>query len=287
MKKYILFIILWLVLFCFKYNDLVYPNAEPKKQRIISLAPSTTEILFSLGLDEEIVGVSTFCNYPAQARDKEKVGTFSQPNIEKIISLKPDLIFATGLEQATTVEKLKRLKLNVYVSDPSNIQELFDSIKEIGKLVNKEAESEKSVSQMESKIEEIKIKVKDIAPDKKPRVFMEIWHDPLMTAGKGSFVDELINLAGGINIAYDTPRAYSYFSPEQVIKRNPDCIILGYMGEKQAIDTLKNRLGWKKIKAVINNSIYDDIDPDLFLRPGPRLIEGLEKIYKKLYPEHK
>jgi iron complex transport system substrate-binding protein len=282
MKRKILITSSLFLLFFFNQKNLI--SAELKNKRIISLAPATTEILFSLGLDNEIVGVTTFCNYPPQAKNKEKIGTFSQPDIEKILSLKPDIIFATGLEQASTAEKLKQLKLKVYISDPSNMQELFTSIKEMGKLTHREEEALNLVNRMKAKIEQIEAKVKRIPQDKRPKVFIEIWHDPLMTAGRGSFVDELIGLAGGLNIAYDAPRAYSYFSPEEVIRRNPDCIIVGYMDEGQMQMRFENRLGWEKIKAVKNHRIYSDINPDLFLRPGPRLVEGLEEIYKRLYP---
>jgi iron complex transport system substrate-binding protein len=105
-----------------------------------------------------------------------------------------------------------------------------------------------------------------------------------VTAGRGSFIDELITLAGGTNITYDTKRAYSYFSPEQVIKRNPDCIILAYMSNEKPLKIIGERLGWKDISAVKHNRIYNDINPDLILRPGPRLIEGLKELHKKLYP---
>ena len=282
-KRQILSISLGLIFICFGQKNLIF--SEAKKQRFVSIAPSTTEILFSLGLDDEIVGVTTFCNYPSQAKDKEKVGMFSQPDIEKILSLKPDMIFATGLEQASIVEKLKQLGLKAYVSDPSNMQELFISIKEIGEITSREKEALGLINQMKAKIEQIGIKVESIPKERRPKVFIEIWYDPLMTAGKGSFVDELITLAGGINIAHDTPQAYSCFSAEQVIKRNPDCIILGYMVKERTFDRVRGRLGWEEIKAVKNNRIYKDIDPDLFLRSGPRLVEGLEEIYKRLYPK--
>ena len=281
MKRHLSIISLVLLLIFSLQKDLSF--SEVKKIRIISLAPSTTEILFSLGLDDEIVGVTTFCNYPAQAVNKEKVGTFSQPDFEKILSLKPDIIFATGLEQASSVERLKQLRLKVYVSDPSNMNELFASIEEIGKLIDKTEEAKNLIDKMNAKIEQIRTKARLIAQDKKQKVFIEIWHDPLMSAGKGSFVDELISLAGGINIAYDVPRAYSYFSAEQVIKHNPDTIILGYMDKKESIDRVRSRLGWGEIKAVKNNRIYNDINPDLFLRPGPRLVDGLKEIYNRLY----
>lgn len=255
-----------------------------KTPRYISLAPSTTEILFALGLKDEIVGVSSFCNYPPEAKSKEKVGTFSQPNIEKILSLKPDIVFCTGLEQAPAVRELSQLKIKVYVSDPANLQELFVSMREIGRLTQRDREAEALVRQMQADIEEINSQVRLIPPKKRPKVFVEIWNDPLMTIGANSFVDELITLAGGTNIARDTKKPYSYFSPEQVIKRNPDVILLTYMSQGQPRQILKGRLGWGVILAVERNRIYNDINPDILLRPGPRLIEGLKELHKRLYP---
>ena len=108
---------------------------------------------------------------------------------------------------------------------------------------------------------------------------------PNWWTGRSSFVDELITLAGGINIAQDVPRPYSYISPEQVIKRNPDIIILGHKGQEEGRDVVKHRLGWKKINAVKHNTIYDDINTDIYLRPGPRLVEGLEEIHKKIFSD--
>ncbi|MFC1594535.1 ABC transporter substrate-binding protein [Candidatus Omnitrophota bacterium] len=251
-------------------------------QRIISLTPATTEILFALGLDNEIIGVTTFCNYPLEALSREKIGTFSQPDIEKIISLKPDIILATGLEQAYAVEKLRQLKLNVVVSHPSNLSELFASIEDIGKRTHTEDAALALVKDMKIKIETIQQAVKDIPLEKRKKVFIEIWHDPLMTAGNGSFVDELLTIAGGVNIARDTPRAYSYFSPEQVIERDPDCIILGYMDTESSLDAVMHRFGWQEIAAIQSNHVYNDINPDLFLRPGPRLVEGAALIQRKL-----
>ncbi len=252
--------------------------------RYISLAPSTTEILFALGLNNEIVGVSSYCNYPAEVKDKERTGDFSRPNIEKIVSLKPDYVFCTGLEQAPVIGELKRLKLNVYVSDPSGIKELFASIADIGKITGKEKEAAELIRGMQEKIDRISAKVRMTPENKKPKVFIEVWHDPLTTAGKGSFVDELITLAGGRNIAYDTRRPYSIFSWEEVISRNPDCIILTYMEKEKPAKIMGSRLGGKEILAVKNNRVYADINPDILIRPGPRIVEGIEEIYNRLYP---
>ncbi|MBU0547576.1 MAG: cobalamin-binding protein [Candidatus Omnitrophica bacterium] len=273
MKK-IIFISIFISLF------FSYAAAEP---RYISLAPSTTEILFALGLNEEIVGVSTYCNYPNQAKNKAKVGNFSSPNIEKIISLKSDYIFCTGLEQAPVIAQLRKLNFNVYVADPVSIVELFKTIKEIGEITHKTKAASVLIEEMESEIEEVTFKVSSIPQEEKVKVFVEIWHEPLMTAAKGSFVDELITLAGGINIAHDLIRPYCNFSAEKVINFNPQCIILAYMDKELPLRLVKQRFGWDKIDAVKNERVFNDIDPDILLRPGPRITRGLVEIYKKLY----
>jgi iron complex transport system substrate-binding protein len=253
--------------------------------RVISLTPATTEILFALGLDKEIVGVSSFCNYPAKAKTKEKVGTFSQANIEKILSLKPDIIFCTGLEQAPIVTELKQLKLKVFVSDPNNIEEIFGSILEIGKLTHKEGNAATLIESMKNSLNDITSKVRALRQGRRPKVFVELWGDPLMSAGQNSFLDELITLAGGVNIAHDLTRPYSFFSPEQVLKKDPEVIILLYMSPEKPTSLLEARLGWDKLAAVKNQRVYNDIDPDILLRPSPRIIKGLNELYKRMYPQ--
>jgi len=282
MKKRSLPFFLFLALLVFSQVNV--NAAGNKRLRIVSLAPSTTEILFALGLDEEIVGVSTFCNYPHQAATKEKIGTFSQPNIEKILYLRPDLVFCTALEQAPVVGKLRQLGFKVYVIYPDNFAELFRSIIYIGKLTQKQKEASLLVAKMRAGMEPISARVRSIPIGKRLKVFVEIWHDPLMTVGEGSFVDELIALAGGVNIAADTPRPYSSFSPEQVIKGNPDFILLTYMVAGKTAESIKRRLGWGRIAAVKNRRICNDISPDILLRPGPRLVEGLKELHRRLYP---
>jgi len=253
------------------------------KARYISLAPSTTEILFALGLNEDVVGVSSYCDYPPEAKTKENVGDFSRPNIEKIIYLKPDYVFCTGLEQAPVISELKRLKINVYVSDPSNIDDLIKSINDIAKITSRDKEAKLLIADMQAKINSITAKINAIPLNKRPKVFIEIWHDPLTTAGKGSFIDELITVSGGRNIAFDTKRPYSIFSPEEVINRNPDCIILTYMEKEKPAKLMGERFGWGNVSAVKNDRVYADIDPNIIVRPGPRIAEGIEEIHKRLY----
>jgi iron complex transport system substrate-binding protein len=253
--------------------------------RYISLAPSTTEILFALGLDEEIVGVSSYCDFPPEALTRERIGDFSRPNLEKICALKPDYIFCTGLEQAPVIAQLRAFKLKVYIADPKNIAELLDSIRSIGSLVDRETEAAALIRSMERRIDKVKLSVSGIPATQQARVFVEIWHEPLMTAGKGSFVDELISCAGGINIAWDTKRPYSIFSSEAVIAANPDCIILAYMGEENPLDFVRARLGWNGLNAVRQGRVSNDIPPDLLLRPGPRIVLGIEQLYHAFYPD--
>ncbi|MDD5166183.1 MAG: cobalamin-binding protein [Candidatus Omnitrophica bacterium] len=279
MKK--IYIIAYLVLASFGLS--FAETTTPKNPRYISLAPSTTEILFALGLDKEIVGVSSYCNYPPEAKTKESIGNFSRPNIEKILSLEPDCIFCTGLEQAPIIDELKRLNLKVYASDPRNIKELFDSIRDIAKITRKNREAEDLIKDMQIQIDDITSQAKSIPRNKRLKVFIEIFNDPLTTAGKGTFIDELITMAGGINIAGDTIRPYTIFSQEEVIKRNPDCIIIAYMGQEKPAELMLKRFAWDSISALKNNRIYNDIDPDTLLRPGPRVVSGLKEIYKRLY----
>lgn len=278
-KKFVISILSFTLIIFLRASSL----AAERTLRIVSLAPATTEILFALGLDEQIVGVTTFCNYPEGVSSKQKVGTFSAPNLEVILSLKPDLIFCTALEQSPIAEKLRQLGLDTYISDPSNMNELFQSIREIGSLTHREKDADVLIARMDSIVKQIEEKLKKTTLKSRPRVLIEIYNAPLMVAGKGSFVDDLIRLAGGINIAFDTKRGYSNFSPEQVIRRNPEHIFLAYMLQSGQSGLVKDRLGWSNIRAVKNRQVHNDIEPDLLLRPGPRCVEGLIKIFEKLY----
>jgi len=281
-KKHFISIFLSFALFQVSVCAEVLADSK-SRPRYVSLAPSVTEILFALGLEDEVVGVSSYCNYPVEAQSKEVVGDFSRPNMEKILSLDPEYIFCTGLEQMPIVDQLRRLNLKVYVSDPSSLEELYDSIIDIGEITGKDYQAQILANSMREEIEFISRKLKSIPREERPKVFIEIWYDPLTTAGSGSFVDELVSLAGGINIASDTGRPYSTFSVEEVIRRDPDSIILAYMANKNPQNLFSERLGWSGISAVKNSRVFNDIDPDLLLRPGPRVVLGVSELYKRLY----
>ncbi|MFH1784345.1 MAG: cobalamin-binding protein [bacterium] len=253
------------------------PHAMAADKRIVSLAPSNTEILFALGLDEEIVGVSSYCNYPKSALSKTKVGDFSNPNIELIVSLKPDIIFAAGLEQNSVAGKLKQLGLNVVIVKPESFEELFEAIIMMGSLTGRKEKALDIVSDMKAVIREIEERVK--LYHLRPRVFIEINSNPLMTSSRGSFLDEMIEMAGGINVAGDLARPYCRVSEELVIKEKPDVIIVTHT----SAENILKRAGWEDIPAIKNNRVYSDINPDILVRPGPRLVLGLDHLFCKMY----
>ncbi len=278
MKSIKLFYIYITILLLFICDQSSISYSQKSFKRIVSLAPANTEILFALGLDKEIVGVSSYCNFPLQALSKEKVGDFSNPNIEKIIALRPDVIFTAGLEQSQIAQKLKDLGQNVLIIDPENFAELFQSIKLMGRLTDKQKQATDLVTLMGKKINKIKQQTKLF--NYHPKVFIEVNFNPLMTVSDGSFLAEMIKLLGGINIANNLPRPYCRISEELVIRQKPDVIIITHYSGSINIS---QRSGWENIPAVKNNKVYSDINPDILVRPGPRLIEGLEELVKRMY----
>ncbi len=251
--------------------------------RVVSLSPSATEILFSLGLDSEIVGVTSYCDYPDKAKTKEKIGSYIEPSIEKIISLKPTLIISCGNLSQGDAKKLKDMGFNVGIFSPKNIGELIVTIDSIGKLTGKEENSNKLIASINGKLQNIKREVDLIPTDNRPKVYVEVSWDPLITAGKGSFVDEAITLAGGRNIAYDLKNPYAAISSEIVLTRDPDYIFLGYMLKGSDNSGIFSRLGWENVAAIKNKKVFSDIDPNILLRIGPRVIDGIEMIHERMY----
>ena len=284
MAKFSRFVIVVLLAVVIGHADSAFSKEAKSYNRIISLTPATTEILFELGLDEEIAGVSTFCNFPKAAKGKEKVGSFSNPNIEKIIMLKPDLVILTGMEQAEIKSILKKCNIDYIVSYPKSINDLLKSIKRIGTVLSRERQSRKLIKKINGTVSRIEDKIKNITLSKRPKAYIEIWHDPIMSAGSNSFVNDMIELAGGVNVANSLKRAYSKIDPEHIIYNNPDVVILAYMkNDRWVKNEFSNRVGWSSVSAIENKRVYADIDPDLILRPGPRIGEGLIELYMRLY----
>jgi iron complex transport system substrate-binding protein len=259
-------------------------TANGGKLRVVSLAPNITEILFALGLTEkEIVGATDYCDYPDAVNKILKVGSLTTVNIETIIALEPDYVFSVGNESGPLNSRLKNVGLNVVVVNAENIDETFTNIIKIGEILNRGERAKETVDQMRRRLLEVKNKVAKIK--NKKRVYVEIWDDPLTSCGRGSLVDEVITKAGGKNITGNIRALYPTINQEIIINRNPDFIILGYMSrnQKNSHSVISGRPGWQDIHAVKEKNIISDIDPNIFLRPGPRIINGIEEIYERLY----
>lgn len=260
-------------------------NTVAVPRRIISLAPGITETLYALGLADNIAGVTSFCDWPAAARNKQKIGGFTNPSIEKIVSLKPDLIIATADgNRRDTVLQLEKLGLSVYVVNPADTKGVLRNILQIGKITNREEEAVKLADRLQKRLDNI---TRQIRNKKKPRVFFQLGREPLYTAGKKTLINEVIERAGGVNVAgLDTAR-YPVYSKEGVIAASPEIIIFAPMqnGEKiTAVQKYWRKLG--EIPAVRNNKIYP-IDADSINRASPRIFDAIEAMALLFHPDIK
>ena len=255
-------------------------KGQPK--RIVSMAPSNAEILFALGLGDRVVGVSNYDDYPPEATTKEKVGDALNPNYEKIAALKPDLVLAVGTAQSEIVKKLEGYNINVIVLNAQKVRDALNDIALVGRVTGTSTKATEITAAMSKKLDEVQAKVAGVPADKRPTVFWAL-DASLYTVGPGSFIDDLITLAGGKNIAADTKQAYPQFSQEALIARNPDVIIIPLIDPTLA-NQLKTMKGWDKLKAVKEGRVYT-IDPNIVSRPGPRIATGVETVAKLLHPE--
>lgn len=255
-------------------------------KRIVSLAPSYDETLIELGLQAKIVGVTTSSDYLDEVKRAERIGLYVKPNIEKIIALKPDIVFATGFAgQQSAAEKLSALGLRVVVLDETQgIEEILAKTRQIGDILGIPARTEALLKRMRATVATTR-RLTAALPSR-PRVYMETGCDPLFTCGKGSFIHEMIEIAGGKNIAGDIAQPFPRISSEFIINSDPEVIILPYMGRNFGKETLKQRKGWEKISAIKTGRVYDDIGSHVITIPSPRLIlYGLPALLKRIHPE--
>ncbi len=258
-------------------------------KRIVSLAPSNTEILFALGLGSKVIGVTKFCDYPPEVLQRVKegnitvIGGFVDPSIERIVALNPDLVLAATSLQEKVVNELEERGLTVIALYPKNIDQILADISLVGKVCGKPGEAEKLTNEMKRVIDAVVSETTNVAY--RPRVYYEVWYEPLYTIGPGTWQNELIKMAGGVNIFADAKQAYPIVSSEAVIQLDPEIIIVtvGYMGGVKKED-FEKRPGWSAISAVKNNRIYT-IEENIVIRPGPRIVQGLEQLAKFIHPE--
>ena len=251
--------------------------------RIIALAPSITEIIYDLGQEKRLVGVTQYSTYPAAAESLPRVGSYVRLDIEKIVALKPDICLAIkDGNPKHIVDKIVGLGIPVYVINPRNLQQIMDTISRLGSLLNAEKAAAELVSGMEKRIEQVRTRVK--TGRHKPRVFFQIDAEPLFSAGTNTFIHELIELAGGVNTAAGEV-AYPRYSWEDIIVLQPEIVLISSMAGGLAPEYLiQSWEKWRLLEAVKNDRIFV-VDAELFDRPTPRLVDGLEIIAAILHPE--
>jgi len=255
-----------------------------KPERIVSLSPSHTEILFALGLESHIVGLTDHCNYPEAVREKLRIGGFVDPDIEKIISLDPDLILAFGLVQKPIVRLLENRGKKTFWVNPHSIKELFDSIERIGRITGAVSEAKHLKQTMEKRLKILEEKLKDIPQKKRPTLFRVMGLDPLGTVGGDSFQTDVFRLAGGKNVFSDIKRDYFEVDEKVLFERNPKVIIICGEDEERLKERVIEHPVLKNLSSVKRDRIFV-ISCDLICRPGPRVVEAIERISGYLYPE--
>jgi iron complex transport system substrate-binding protein len=261
-------------------------------ERIVSLAPSNTEMLFAVGAGDNVVGVTDFCNYPynftewIEVGNMTSIGNYYGPSVEPIVALDPDLVLAsTGSLDAA--ENLKNLGYNVLVLEAKTIDGVLQDILLVGRATDKHIEAGALVSEIRMRIDAVAKQAAHATTT--PKVYHEVWNEPLMSAGSGTFIDELITLSGGTNIFNDAETSWPTVSSEAIIEKNPDVMVFPdmYMGRQNFYETMEaveNRPGWDMISAVQNDAIYE-INADIISRSGPRLTDALEDLAKMIHPE--
>jgi iron complex transport system substrate-binding protein len=261
------------------------PAPSPQRQRIVSLAPNFTETLFALGLGDQVVGRTQFCRYPKEARRIEEVGPYGKPNIERVLALSPTLVIAESAQIAPHKATLESAGVRLLVIDCKRVALIPDMITQIGNATGVGDRARALARQWVARRDAVLARTKTVPASKRPLVMVDLWEDPLMVAGPGSFVDELIQMAGGRNVAFDAKKNWAGFSVEAVVNRKPDVIIRAFMGSdaENASATVRD---WSAMPGLATVRVYtpDDIHPDLLLQPGIRTVDALEKLARLLHP---
>ena len=256
-------------------------------QRVVSLAPSNTEILFAIGAGSQVVGRDEFSDYPAEAAKLPSIGgSMGEYNNEAIVNLKPDLVIASELNTAEQVQTLEALGLKVYLlSNPTDLDGMYKNLEIVGELTGHQADAAKLVQSLKSRVAAVEEKLKNVSDQ--PLVFYELDStDPNApyTAGSGTFIDTLMSMAKGRNLGDILDGQYAHTSLEELVVKNPDVILLGdYTWGGVTPQDVAKRAGWEKLSAVQNGKVFT-FDDNLVSRPGPRLVDGLEALVNQLHP---
>jgi cobalamin transport system substrate-binding protein len=253
--------------------------SEPA-DRVVSLAPSNTEIIFWLGAEEKLVGVTTFCDYPAAAKKKPKIGDFATPNIEKIAAADPQVVFATGGLQDSVVKSLTGLGINVIAFDPTTVDGVMQDIRRTAQVLGVEDEASSKLEALEKRVAEVRDKAEGLEDR---NVFFEIYNQPLTTAGGGTLIDSMISDAGALNPGAAAGGGFPQFSEEQLFNDDPYAYV-AIKGSMQDPKGVSERPGFDRLTAVKDGRVFI-VDDNLFVRSGPRIVDGLEALAMIAHPE--
>lgn len=261
---------------------------EIPPRRIISLSPSTTELLFAIDAGDLIVGATEHCDFPAAANGLPRVGggTLTSISREMIVSLEPDLVIAKWDSHEPLVKTMELLEIPILMMGADSIDDIFADARTLGGLTNHAKDAESLVDQMQSRLETLTACVRGIPDSERRTVFYEVWDDPLMTAGPNSFIGELLEIGGMKNIFADAKQRYPKISSEVAVARRPDVILApSTHATRVSIDSLRQRQGWQDIPAIRDDAVFL-IDGDQVSRCGPRVINALEEMIRTVYPNH-
>jgi iron complex transport system substrate-binding protein len=262
----------------------IHLNGVP--QKIVSLAPSNTEILFALGLGDKIVGDTDYCDYPPEAKEKTHIGGYWTPDVETIVSLSPDLVVAQALHEAEVIPQLEKYGITCVVLEPITIEQVLDAITLVGNITGNTKEAASLTKEMQMRIDKVTGKTKGLPESQRPKVFYLTWHDPLITVGYDNLGEDLIVKAGGVNIFHDLEGSPTV-SLEDVIQSDPDVIIAGIgmgTGEALPLTFAQDESRLAGTSARLNNRVYG-VSIDLAGRPGPRIVDALEMFMGDIHPE--
>jgi iron complex transport system substrate-binding protein len=250
--------------------------------RIISLVPSVTEILFTIGAQDRLVGVTDFCDYPPAARRKPRVGGMLAPSLEGMVALRPDLVVATTSgNREETFDQLARLGIPVFLVNPVSVADVLDLLSRLGRLTDRTDAADHAVAALRERIQAVGARV---AARPRPRVLYVLWPDPLVVPAHGALVSELISLAGGDSVTADGGQGYPRYSMEAALARNPDVIILASHGSERSPLERSKWERFTRVPAIAAGRLYT-VDGNLMHRYGPRMVDGLEMLARLIHPE--
>lgn len=276
---------LFLLCLAVSCRDPATPRASAPGPRVVSLAPSLTEIVFAVGAGSNLVGRTTACDFPPEARNVPVIGDFGVPSMEQLAAVAPTIVLELAMADDAVAARMDRLGLKRRRVACDRLTDIPAAIREVGEIAGRRQQAQALADGIDAKVAAMRATLPP--SDMRPTVFVEVWHDPITTAGRESFVADLVELAGGRNIGNEATTPYYTVSSEWVVARNPDVILALYMASSSNAPPIAGRAGWNVIAAVRTGRVYSGINNDLVLRPGPRVMDGAKILRQCLHPPQK